>query len=446
LKIFREIWGYFKRVYITKIRRNREISETREKNRAQPVIKKDCFAPAGLAMTPIEQPFDPRPTDSCPCCSSKDVVKRGLRRKKYESAQLYLCNQCHKTFTGQKVKGKSFPLRVIFEGLCQYNLGYSLEESCQRLKEQFGLDVKSSTLGDWVKEFEPLCRYSRLRPYALKLYSPAQITQTVHLYHHQVYDFSVHRGKLALLLQEYRNSKFDNLREFLEAIQKECPHQFFKEGLRVSDLKVDFDLHKVIIREKQNFATRIAGLALQGVNDNKQRHRVLQNFMLCNDSVTVAVEVPVYMDGMDIEHMQDELGFRIPIQLIPKLGKADNASADIAKNGTVDAQRAGSTSAKVITGHIDILQLRNGAVHILDYKPQGMKGKEGSKAFTQLTLYALMLSRLTGLRLYDFKCAWFDENSYYEFFPLHVVYKLRDRAKKESPDQMRIFETEEVAP
>ena len=350
---------------------------------------------------------------TCPYCAGKDVVKRGWRSKKYEKAQLYFCNQCQKTFSGQKVKGKSFPLRVIFEGLSLYNLGYGLEESSSRLKEQFGLVIDPSTLADWVKEFEPLCRYARLRPYALKLYSPAQVIRTVHLFHHQVYDFSVHRGKLALLLQEYKNSKFDNLREFLEAIQSECPHQFFKEGERASELKVGFSPEEVIIKEKQNFATRIAGLALQAVSENKLRHKALQDFMLANDSVTVAVEVPVYMDQMDIEHMQEELKFKIPLKL-----------------------------DKVLTGHIDILQLRNGAVHILDYKPQGTKGKEGSRAFTQLTLYALALSRLTGLRLYDFKCAWFDENSYFEFFPLHVVYKLRERAKKEHPDQVKMFEEE----
>ena len=308
----------------------------------------------------------------------------------------------------QKVKGKSFPLRLILEGLSLYNIGYSLEESCQRLKERFGIEVKDSTLSDWVKEFEPICRYSRLRTYGLKLFSPAQVIQTVHLFHRQVYDFSVHRGKLALLLQEYKNNKFDNLREFLEAIQTECPHQFFQEGERSSELKVEFDLHEVLIREKQNFATRLAGLALQAVSDNKLRHKALQRFMLCNDSVTVAAEVPVYMDSMDIEHMQEELKFKIPLKL-----------------------------DKVLTGHIDILQLRNGAVHILDYKPQD-KDKRRIKPVTQLTLYALMLSRLTGLRLYDFKCAWFDENAYYEFFPLHVVYKLRHQSKKEDHSQLKL--------
>ncbi|MDP3795433.1 MAG: hypothetical protein Q8R13_05975 [bacterium] len=38
-------------------------------------------------------------------------------------------------------------------------------------------------------------------------------------------------------------------------------------------------------------------------------------------------------------------------------------------------------------------------------------------------LYALALSRLTTLRLFHMKCAWFDGENYFEFFPLHVVYK-----------------------
>jgi hypothetical protein len=60
-------------------------------------------------------------------------------------------------------------------------------------------------------------------------------------------------------------------------------------------------------------------------------------------------------------------------------------------------------------------------IHILDYKPKA----KTEKPYTQLTLYALALSRLTGLKPHDFKCAWFDENDYFEFFPLHIVYKLR---------------------
>jgi len=35
----------------------------------------------------------------------------------------------------------------------------------------------------------------------------------------------------------------------------------------------------------------------------------------------------------------------------------------------------------------------------------------------------LALARLTSLRLYHFKCAWFDGEDYFDFFPLHIVYK-----------------------
>ena len=125
--------------------------------------------------------------------------------------------------------------------------------------------------------------------------------------------------------------------------------------------------------------------------------------MLINDSVTVATEIPVLLDEDDIRHYQNELGFDVPLDF------ADRS------NGT-----------NVLTGHIDLLQIRNGAIHILDYKPSAKK----VKPVDQLTLYALALSRLTGLRLFHMKCAWFDEDDYFEFFPLHVVYKKKGKKKR----------------
>ena len=115
--------------------------------------------------------------------------------------------------------------------------------------------------------------------------------------------------------------------------------------------------------------------------------------MLANDTVTVAVELAVLIGSEDINHMKHELGFDIPITL---------------KEG------------EYITGHIDLLQVRNGSIYIMDFKPSAAK----EKPIDQLTLYALALSRLTGIRLYHMKCAWFDENNYYELFPLGNPEKL----------------------
>jgi ATP-dependent exoDNAse (exonuclease V) beta subunit len=69
-------------------------------------------------------------------------------------------------------------------------------------------------------------------------------------------------------------------------------------------------------------------------------------------------------------------------------------------------------------GHIDILQIRNGLIHILDYKSEADK----TNAVNQLTIYALALASRTKLAVKDFKCAWFDEKNYFEFYPLHAVY------------------------
>jgi ATP-dependent exoDNAse (exonuclease V) beta subunit len=76
-----------------------------------------------------------------------------------------------------------------------------------------------------------------------------------------------------------------------------------------------------------------------------------------------------------------------------------------------------------VTGHIDFLQVRNGAVHILDYKPNART----NKPIAQLTIYALALARLTGIKLFDIKCAWFNENEYCEFFPRTLFSHARER-------------------
>jgi ATP-dependent exoDNAse (exonuclease V) beta subunit len=128
------------------------------------------------------------------------------------------------------------------------------------------------------------------------------------------------------------------------------------------------------------------------VGDNYRRHETLQRFMLANDSVTLAVEVPIWLTPADTKALEREHG----IALRPKDTPGD----------------------QTITGHIDFLQVRNGAVHILDYKPDART----NKPFAQLTIYALALTRLLpGLRLFEIKCAWFNEEQYCEFFPRTVL-------------------------
>ena len=144
---------------------------------------------------------------------------------------------------------------------------------------------------------------------------------------------------------------------------------------------------KLLIISKENFATRTAALIIPSVGNNRLRHESLQRFMLANDSVTVAVEVPIWLGAEDIAALERQYDIRL----------VDRT------NGPVS-----------ITGHIDFIQVRNGAVHILDYKPDART----NKPIAQLTIYALALTRLLpGLKLFDIKCAWFNEEEYCEFFP-----------------------------
>lgn len=115
---------------------------------------------------------------------------------------------------------------------------------------------------------------------------------------------------------------------------------------------------------------------------------VFGNFMIANDSSTIACEVPVYLTGDDIKYFFSK-GFKLNLEnyQIP------------------------------VTGHIGVMQIKNGLIHILDYKPEAEK----VKAIHQLTTYALALASRTKLAVKD-KCAWFNDRHYFEFFPLHSVY------------------------
>ena len=388
-----KIQNFLQRIRITINREVARFSKTR-----------DILTPPN-AEIPREIIGTEKIAERCPYCHSNKFVKRGTRKKRLEVVQLYLCRECSRTFTAQFIKGKHFPMNLIIEGLNYYNLGFGLEETCKLLNQKFGANPEASTLSNWVVQYSELCRYSRLRPFAIKMYKPEDTVEVMNMAHRQIYRFRYHRAKMRLVLQEFKNQHFGPLKEYLDAVSSETPHQYFQDGLRISEIKTKFDKAQMIIRSKHNYANELAKFVLQAVSENKFRHEALQRFFIANDSVTVASEVPVYIKKEDIEHLQNQLNFKIT----EDLDKFKN------KDGRI-----------LMTGHIDLMQVRNGMVHIIDFKPHAAK----EKPIEQLTWYALALSRLTGLRLYEFKCGWFDEKDYFEFYPLHVVYKLKDRKKK----------------
>ena len=338
---------------------------------------------------------------------------------------------CRKTFTLQPQNSKTYPLNVILNALCCYNLGHSQVEISRMLSKRFKLKPSQKTISNWLNEYESVCTYSKLREKAIKLYKPKNIIFKKLLQHIQPYTFKYHKAKLYLLFHSILyNNQFHNISQFYESLKlylekiptEKFPHHIFtynksspNAGITrnlinensinknlINDDKIEqrasqikFNHLKISPISKTNQANQLAKLALNLANNNKQRHQAIQDFMLINDSTTVAVEVPIYLTNWDAGYYRNQKGFSFPL----------------------------SSYTTPITGHIDILQIRNGLMHILDYKPEADK----VQPIEQLTIYALALSRKLNFPLYYFKCAWFDENNYFEFFPLHVVYPKRQK-------------------
>ena len=192
--------------------------------------------------------------------------------------------------------------------------------------------------------------------------------------------------------EEPQHQRFAPLADFLDRVSRTCPHALFRDRARASQTDPHFiDSSKIIVTEKENLATRTASLVLPTVGNNYLRHESLQRFMIANDSVTVAVEIPIW--------------------LVPRGHRRASRSA-MASNSLLRTPRR-----LPITGHIDFLQVRNNAIHILDYKPDART----NRPIAQLTIYALALSHLTGLRLFHFKCAWFNQDAYCEFWPAAII-------------------------
>jgi len=365
----------------------------------------------------------------CGNCSSVNVVKRGFQKNKLQTIQKYQCKDCNSIFTTEQAKGKIYPIKLILQAISTYNLGYNLEQTAEKINKKYNLTINTKTINNWINEYKPLCTFARLRNQAIKQYSPKNIIQKQTLNHIQPYTFKYHQAKLELLFKDrLYNNEFINSSRFYEPIKSylnkiptdKFPHHIFTyhkdnnttttkahssdaeiEKNRNIELRnneqrasqIKFKHLKIKKLSKNNLANKLTALALNLAKTNNQRHDAIQNFMLINDSTTIAVEVPVYLTNWDAGYYRNQKGFIFPL----------------------------NNYQTPITGHIDLLQIRNGLIHILDYKPDA----KNQSPIEQLTIYALALSRKLNLPLYYFKCAWFDAQNYYEFFPLHAVYEKR---------------------
>jgi len=220
----------------------------------------------------------------CPTCKRKNVIRKGRRKTRFGSRQFYYCKDCRKGFIASKLLNKTYGPKVIMNAISYYNLGNTLEESAKLVNRRFKVNVSKSSIHQWLKEFKEICTYHKLRGEALKNYGKDILMSKTFEHNGLAYNFRYHKPKLELC-------SYPSLINYVKNFEQGCPAKFFEEDDRCSQLKVDIKIKK---SGRYNHACRLSDLALKSCRNNRERHSLVENFMLVNDSSTIACEVPVW--------------------------------------------------------------------------------------------------------------------------------------------------------
>lgn len=318
----------------------------------------------------------------CINCNSLSVLKKGKRKTKSGLKQVYFCKKCNKKFTVSAMPFFTFPAEVILSAPVYYYMGYSIDMARKRIIGRYKKSPSISTVSNWINDFGKYSAIKKYREEILKFDKPHKIIKRKLLKHKQNYLFQVHRYKMEKFASRIQGL-YNYLNDILANRIEINPDDFL---MRASECELGLSLQKPV--SKVNYVCKIADIALKAALTNFQRHAVLQKFFLATDYSTVAVEVPVF------------------------LTKEETAGIIHKKGGML--------------GHLDFLQVFGDRITILDYKPNASSEKQ---VMEQLLLYAIALSRRTGVHLKQINCAWFDENNYYRFPSLEGYINLKKSLK-----------------
>jgi transposase-like protein len=323
----------------------------------------------------------------CLNCGGLDVIKKGRRKTKFGFRQFYYCKDCEKGFVGSKLPHKTYGPKVIASAINCYNLGNTLETSAKITNRKYKVKVSKSSVSQWLKELKSICTYNKIRPEIAKNYGKEILVSKTFKHNDLAYNFKYHSPKLEMLCGK---NNFSSLATYIKNLNTGCPEFFNDIENRSSQIKTEIKIEK---KTDYNNACRLTSFALKSCDINSERHSTVENFMLINDSSTIACEVPIWLWEKNLD-----------------MG---------------------------ISGHIDILQIRSNKIYILDFKPDAWREND-QKVASQLFWYASGLSFRTSIPLKDFVCAWFDNYNYYEFNPKEA--KIRFPNSKWRSDKKQISE------
>jgi len=89
-----------------------------------------------------------------------------------------------------------------------------------------------------------------------------------------------------------------------------CPHDLFRveDRGRASQSRSDFaDISRIIVTSPKRTSRRALQASSFGRRNNKCAPRDVAEFMLMNDSVTVAIEIPIWLTDGDIAALENQL-------------------------------------------------------------------------------------------------------------------------------------------
>lgn len=297
------------------------------------------------------------------CNTKKEVVKAGLRHTKKGTIQRYYCKKCNNFYCDTKQPYTQYPIHVILYSLQEYNKGFPIKEVKRKTGKKFRYSPPIQTIYSWIKRYQNTLTFLKIR----KQYTidPENLTTTHRFHHQQIYPFTYHNLKLNL-----KSKQIPQLKRYINWVERSLPTTIFLSGPRASQCST---CKKIKTKQIKTIAPELTRLALNLQGKNQSAHEAVEQFFLYNDSTTVCTELPVFLNPKETTEF------------------------------TIDTP---------LTGHIDIIQIRNKKVYIMDYKPNL---NHPEKYAGQLMAYKQALHHRTQILEDNIIPAVFNEYKYYEF-------------------------------
>jgi len=305
---------------------------------------------------------------NCPYCKKKDVIKAGLRNTRQGLIQKYYCKRCQRYFSDKTEPYTHYPFHVMLYALQLYNQGYPLSQVKTQIGKKYRVSPPVRTMYSWIARYKEMLSFLSLR----KKYSlhPDDLTTTHRLFHQQVYPFTYHHLKLNIA-----SKKLPQLRRYINWVERNLPTKIFLNGPRASQAKVKDSkyIKNMTIIKKDHPETTLTSYALTLQKKQQSAHEAVEEFFLLNDATTVCTELPVFLNPKETQL------FSINTPL---------------------------------TGHIDLVQIKDNRVYIMDYKPNL---NNPSRYIDQLLAYKEAVHHRTRIPKKDIIPIAFNHHSYFEY-------------------------------